>query len=273
MTNSKAAIRRIPEVLIDESSVEVDNITSDEDRARLEELKGGVALHEIPAALRFLEGLYETSAARNLAASLIRQWAVSDAWAASKWAEKMPAGVAKTRALKGVGIEYANQDVMKSIQWAWDLPEGSDRSSVIQSIGYEASRIEPVAALTIAVGSLPVSVERDDLIKHASMQWATSEPRDAAEWAIQLQDVRLRSRVIVNVATAWSNTDPESAADFAVLNIEPGRAQNDAVVGIVQRWVQVDPEAAADWVASFPEGELFDTAAENLRKLWPSSTL
>jgi hypothetical protein len=275
----KPSVSVMPAVPLVVDNIIVENRTQSEvtklsaaDELHLSKLQGGVALHNIPGALQFLESLADTQNVQDLMVSLIRQWAQYDVLAAAEWAENLSPGAVRTKALQGVAIAFVDQDVLASIEWAWTLPAGSDRNSTIQCLGYEAARTEPKVALTIAVGSLPATKERDGLIKHATLQWASSDPWEAAEWAVQLQDEELRDRVIVNVATAWSDSNPESAADFAVLNIEPGRAQNDAVVGIVQRWVQVDPEAAADWVAAFPKGELYDIAAENLRKLWPDQT-
>lgn len=235
---------------------------------RLRELKKGVALSDIPDTLRFLQSLEDTPTVRERVVALIRQWAESDARSAAKWAAEMPAGGVRPEALTGVAIIWANQDLDGVVQWALQLSEGEEMHGVLRGVAYEAARMEPLVALHIAV-TLPVTPDRDRLIQHAALQWASSAPAEVASWANQIEDAALRERVLVNVATVWGERDPASAAQLAVMQIAPGRAQDDAVIGIVQRWAQNDPEAASEWVTSFPEGLLAETAAGNILSLWP----
>lgn len=240
------------------------------DAIRLQDIERGVSISNISEALQFLQSQENTDTVRALRGTLLRQWAAHDIRAAVKWVANMPPGESKTESLNTLAIAFANLDLMESIQWAWKLPEGPDRNSVIKHIGYEAAVKEPVTALTLAVGSLPDTQERDDLIHYGSLQWAAKDPLAAAAWASQIPDATLRERTLVHITTAWGETDPVSAASFALKQIPPGRSLNDALIAIVQRWVQHDPEAAANWVETFPDGPLFETAAENLRQLWPA---
>ncbi|MCU0858199.1 MAG: hypothetical protein MUC65_07340 [Pontiellaceae bacterium] len=224
----------------------------------------GFVLSDVLTALRHLQSQAGTEGVRERIVDLIRQWAEHDVKAAAKWVQNMPSGDAKTDALTAVAIAFAEQDVKAGINWVWQLPEGEDRNHAIRSLSYEAARTEPVTALTLAAGSLKPDQERDDLINYAALQWAASDPEKAAGWADQIPDKVLRDNVLVNVTTAWGESDPAGAAQFAVQKITPGTALNNAVVGIVQRWVQKDRKTAAKWVATIHDEELFHRATDCL---------
>jgi hypothetical protein len=239
------------------------------DDARLRELqKGGVALSDIPDALQFLQSLPDKPEIRELMVAMIRQWAESDGPSAARWAEGLSVGGARQECLKGVSLVWSNQDLDGTIQWAKRLPEGDEKNEVLRGVAYEAARTESLVAMKIAV-ELPASHENNALIQHATLQWTSESPEEAARWAGEIPEEALRDRVLSQVATVWGDSDPVAAATLAISKIAPGRAQEDAVIGIVQRWVQRDPEAVAAWVESFPNGALYETAAAIIAK--PSS--
>jgi hypothetical protein len=226
----------------------------------------GVALKDIPEALRFLQSLPEQPGFRDLMFALIRQWAESDAPSAAHWAEGMPIGAIRQESLNGVALVWANQDLDGTIQWATQLPADDERTEVLRGTAYEAARTEPLTALSIAVES-PASPENDALIQHSALQWASKSPEEAARWAVDISDQALRERVLSLVAAAWGESDPVAASKLAISAIAPGKAQDDAVIGIVQRWVQTDPDATQEWVQSFPKGVLRETAIANIIQL------
>jgi hypothetical protein len=234
----------------------------------LKQLEDGVALGDLPAALAFLQGQPDSERVRALTVSLARQWAGSDAHAAARWAEHVATGDVRRAAIDGVAIVWADKDLEQAVQWARSLPAGDEMDGVIESVAYEAARTAPLVAMDLA-GDLPETPERDALVLHAALQWAAASPVEAASWAIGITNAALRERVLANVATAWGESDPVHAAQLAVLQIPPGKAQNDAVIAIVQRWAQQDPKAAMGWARSFPKGELFELAAENINRLAP----
>ena len=137
----------------------------------------------------------------------------------------------------------------------------------MMSVAYEAARSEPLAALQLAV-QLPPATTRDELIRHATRQWASLDASDASQWAEQLEDAPLRAQVLADIVAIQAESNPEAAANLALTAIPAGRGQDDALVGIVQQWSQQDPSQTASWVALFPEGILRDTAVENLMRQW-----
>src|SRR5205085_990495 len=150
-------------------------------------------------------------------------------------------------------------NVSDAIAWARDLPE-TLRAGPLLKIANEAIGTDPRQALELA-RELPASDGRNEVIARAASEWAVHDPEQIAMWAENIPDQQLREEVISKVAMTWGETDPTKAAELAIAQLSDAKPKNDAVIGIVQRWVQTRPNDAAAWVATFPEGELRETAA------------
>ena len=239
---------------------------------RIEEVASKFAKGDIAAAIGFLEGRSASKLYDEMGRRMIRYWAESDPVAAAEWVEGNAKGAGRIGAIQTVAVAWANQSMSGAVDWLKGLPKGEEQQAGLLSAAYEAARTEPIEALRLAV-ELPATQGREDLVKHAVAQWGTTEPQAAAEWANQIGEEELRDRALAAVTTAWGATDPVAAAGWAVQAIKAGKPQEDAVVGIVQQWVQKEPEEAAAWVLKFPEGNVRNSAMENLTLLWADQDL
>jgi len=262
------ALSETEQVHLKEAAGQTEENSTQKEDAVLKQIEAGIELSEIPATLDYLRNRHGESNAEELALLLVRQWAEQDVEAVAKWLGGSPSDPLQKEAVKHVAIVWALKDVPGALNWIGQLTEGEVREGALLSAGYEIVRTDPLVAMEIAV-QLPVEKKSDALLQHAALQWAAIDPESAAHWAKALPEATLKERVQANIATAWGERDPALAAQYAVLGINPGRAQEDAVIAVVQRWVQRAPEAAASWVQDFPEGLLAETAAENIIKLWP----
>ena len=154
-----------------------------------------------------------------------------------------------------------------ALAWAQQLPEGVAKIEVVTALAFEASRFDPLLALTLA-SALQPSAARDHLVSHAVSQWAISDPASANQWSASIEDGALKQRVNTEIAIAWAQNDPVAAGNFVMSQIPEGAEQDRAIVSVVQRWAQIDPSAAADWVGTFPAVPARDSALQNLVSLW-----
>ena len=198
---------------------------------------------------------------------ILRRLALADPTAAAQWVVGVAEPDLRQSSFRQLGVVWAGKDLDGAIAWAMTLTEGADRNVAIHSIAYEASRTNPKQALEFIL-DLPAGIERDDLVIHAAKQWATKEPASAASWAELIDDADLRTRALADIASAWSATDPEAAANYAIAAIPPGRDQSRAAIEILQRWVAVNPSPATTWAASFPDGELQEIALRTTVGTW-----
>lgn len=164
-------------------------------------------------------------------------------------------------------VALANTNLEAALEWLSSLPDGEQKQGATREIAYEAARENPQTALELAAG-LATSRERDDLIDHAVSQFASIDPRAAADWVLQIPQQSLRGRLLAAVATAAAEEHPAEAATLVATAIEDGEEQTRAAVAVIQRWVQTAPKDAAAWVKQFPQGPLRHAAAENLLVIW-----
>jgi hypothetical protein len=146
------------------------------------------------------------------------------------------------------------------------LPNPSEHDAALLGIAAEALRTNPTESLRLSM-DLPPGPERDPLLAHAVMEWASRDGPAAAAWAREIADESLRQTLLVAITTAWSDTDPESAARVAALEIPAGPSQSEAVVGIIARWAQTQPDLATEWADQLAPGELRQNAFDCIDSL------
>jgi len=222
---------------------------------------------DIPAALELLQLQSGQPSAGALGIRLMHRWAESDTLSAANWVRDRPADSWRSESMTVVATTWANRDFGAAVAWARELPEESDRLGSLQAVADEAVRSHPIESLQLAV-NLPADHKSDGIILRASSEWATRDASDAANWARQIEDEILRQEVLAGIATAWADTDPQSAAVVVSEELSAGSLQSNAVVCVAQRWAQQEPEAAASWVECFPDGELKRVAVENVAAQW-----
>jgi len=171
--------------------------------------------------------------------------------------------------LEQLALATAETNVDAALQWLSALPDGNAKLVATRDVAYEAARSEPEAALDLA-SALPVGSERDALLIHAISEWAVSEAHGAADWALQIEDERLRSLLLGAVATAAAKEHPAEAATLVATRLA-GDEQARAAVAVVQRWAQSAPLDAAGWAQQFPEGPARRAALQNLLSIWSLS--
>jgi hypothetical protein len=233
---------------------------------RIEELVEAIKTADIPEALSRLRDRERGRVDEELNLRFVRRWAESDPGVAARWVAGLPQDAAREALAEGVAILWANRSVDSAVDWALGLG-GAEGVRALTAIAYEAVRENPLASIEIAA-TLPESSARDDLVRHAASEWASTAPEAALDWVLQFEDPAMRNTVLSEIARTWGGADAVAAATLAVTAIEPGRAQDDAIMGIVQRWVQGDAEKAAGWVGGFPPGPLRRAAIETTVNLW-----
>ena len=123
----------------------------------------------------------------RLTSTLAGAFARKDTGAARTWAENLPDGDLRNRALREVAGEWVKQDAPAASAWIRSLPPGE---------------------------------LRDNSAKELSAAIAGHDPADAFEWARHIQNGKLRQDALGNVLENWRKTDPE-AASAAMKSLPP----------------------------------------------------
>jgi hypothetical protein len=163
----------------------------------------------------------------------LRNWAQSDSKEALAWANTLPDGKLKDRALTTVIVSMADNDPR------------------------EAAKMIP---------SLPAS-SQDDAAGSLAARWATNDPNAAAQWAAALPEGDARSKATRNIVATWADRDVGKTA--AWLEKLPAGISRDAAVHEFSRQVtDKDPAGAAAWAGTIYDPVQRDTAMEHIYRHW-----
>jgi hypothetical protein len=107
---------------------------------------------------------------------------------AASWAESLPAGAARTAALRSVAAEWGQRDPAAAADWLRELPAGKDRDGSIADYTSKISCVEPVAAAQW-VSEISDRSERENAAAQVYFTWGQENPGAAAAWVKQLTGV------------------------------------------------------------------------------------
>ncbi len=89
----------------------------------------------------------------------------------------------------------------------------------------------------------------------------------AAEWALGLQDPKLRASALESVANQYARQDPKAAADWAA-SVAAQAGSADAVGRVAESLGRKDAPNAVAWAASLPAGDSQNEAYRQIYRDW-----
>ncbi len=100
--------------------------------------------------------------------------------------------------------------------------------------------------------------------------WVAKSPRDALDWLASQQPSGRRDEVIRLALKQYAETDAKGAADWALQNLT-GTDLNNSLISIAEDWAQENGREAAAWFADLPVTQERDAAIENIFFSWGSN--
>ncbi|HEX9046086.1 MAG TPA: hypothetical protein VF988_03590 [Verrucomicrobiae bacterium] len=204
-------------------------------------------------ALNYVRQHYDPRHRSAFLSALLAQWAAKDGQAALEWVStNLPHDYTQYDAvLAAIG----KADPQGAWSAAQQLAAHEDKStaqgiyvSALRGILYTgnyAQAVQLVDKLQISGGA-----EKYDLSSLLAGQWAVYEPAKAAEWALTIpggDDNLYRQQALVSLGVAWSQSDPEAAANFA-LQLPAGVTRQNMLATALDSWAAENPCAAATWL-------------------------
>jgi hypothetical protein len=130
--------------------------------------------------------------------------------------KQLPEGNTKVNAFGNVGLRWAQSDPKAALAWAQQLPEGPAKDRALRDIiGTAWALRDPKAAVEFA-STLPSGGSRDVVMSDIARRWAGTDPLSASQWLAALPDDQTnpgqRYRLIEDVARGWLQSDPAKAA-------------------------------------------------------------
>lgn len=236
-------------------------------------------------------------------ATALEVWVTADLPGAMAWAQKLPAGVKRGRAMSSLIDIFAKRDPAAAFQFLQTLPKDQINDGAYFSIFSEWATRDPRAAASqvsaIPRGSVWSAQNREYAIGQIAFHWAETDPAAALAWARQLPDAGTRSSAVNRAFDAWANFDPKAASAEALAlpagtirsrnlgnlvqtisqhdvpaalhlieQIPAGETRNNAVQSVVAQWAINDPAAAAAYAAALPPGNAATSALLGVASQW-----
>lgn len=100
--------------------------------------------------------------------------------------------------------------------------------------------------------------------------WVAKDPRDALDWLASQPPSGRRDEVIRMALNQFAETDAKGAADWALHNLT-GDDLNNMLIAIAEAWAQENGSEAAGWFLALPATSERDGAIENMFFAWASN--
>jgi hypothetical protein len=157
----------------------------------------------------------------------------------------------------------------KVIAWAEGLPEGEVRGRAIDGVIDQWARYDPVAAKAWmeknATGEALPSAQIE-----LGESWARVDPEAAIAWAAEVEaDPRTTARIKERIFSRWMQYDYESAANFLVEQ-EPSPQLDRAFEMYIAKARHYDPEATMAWAESITDPKRRVRAIHSVAAVWKS---
>ena len=189
-------------------------------------------------ALEWSSTLSDPAIRERAVGGVVSSWSDSDPAAAANFASSIQNNFERNRVLEVAARRWANQDTAAAMDWAQGLV-GADRQRATHSILREVAEYDPGRAASIY----------QDLTANLTLKSKTThEYRHMAE----------------EIASVWSSTSPQDAANWAMELPEAGDVRRSAIGNVAEHWLQLDGMAAGEWILQLPKGEIRDAAAERV---------
>lgn len=235
----------------------------------------GKALTDPAAAATWAGGL-ETEQARMAATgSVFQQWAGHSPEAAAKALGGIVDQNLRREAVTKLAEAWAGRSPAEATQWAQGL-SGEDRITALATVWNASATDAPqqagqsLAAAAAVPGSEATAEKLAAAAASIAGSWSGQSPTDAAAWATQLPEGKIREEALGGVADQWIKFDPESASKW--IDGLPHDASRDVAVSkLVNHIARSDPESAFTWAGSVSGEEKRVEALKQAAMVWKNA--
>lgn len=175
-------------------------------------------------------------------------WVETDPKAATNWAMAAMRDDTNTWALdtRNLAKRWAETDPTAAWIWVNALPNIPAKSLFISDLAPLMTDISP-AAIANSVSKMVPGDAQNWAAMSVAQDWGRTDPRAAAEWALQFPDENSRLSALFAIGRDWADKDPAAARDW-VQSLPAGPDQQQALWGVIEKLTTRHPEQAADLV-------------------------
>ncbi|MDQ3621609.1 MAG: hypothetical protein M3463_03845 [Verrucomicrobiota bacterium] len=238
------------------------SLRSSDKRARaLSTITDGLDAAQIQDALARLQNS-RISNRDEIIVQLFARWGGIDPQAAMESARGLSKTSESRQAMLAVLGGWVGKDAGAAERWVAELPDGLLKNSARESLIGAIAINDPKHACTLARDLSPSWPASQKLAESIFLEWAGTNPREAAAHAAELPPGGLRNSALRVVANTWAEMNVAEALAWAEsepdpdLEIRPvGSVGPSLLTAVLQTWVKKDSQAVARWLEQLPDGE------------------
>jgi len=223
------------------------------------------------AAADYVTQLPGSEHTMHLLRDLSHRWAESDRSGALEWSMALENPALRMRAIRGVASSWAENDPAGAARFTTDaLQTVNERHHVIEAVARRWGEQDLQGALEWARGLEDGDQQRATqsvlrlVAEHNPSEAANIYQDIAAELPQNGPVSREYRHMAQEVARVWSSSDPVEAAQWALGLPERGSIRREAVGDVTEQWMRIDSMAAGEWINSLPAGRTRDGASERV---------
>jgi hypothetical protein len=213
-------------------------------RATIEHL-----LDEEPlAAAEWSYGLEDPNLRRLAINRTSAAWAAEDLDGVIEWAAGLENRQDLATALDGITWTWAQKDPTAVYEYATQIEDEFLRNQMFLSTAKMTSHQDPVGTTEWAASFPTGSQEREQALSYSLFQWASKDVMGAVDFALELEDPKVRDSSLLSVARSWAVQDPAAATEW-IESFENESARRQAWATSARQWAEKDPAGLASWMA------------------------
>jgi hypothetical protein len=236
----------------------IENLSKSDQEAAWSRFRFDVGKLGTDATLELLSAVPSEGRRAEMASQIASELARESPRAALAWAERLPEGEARTRALHPALDELAANNPVEAVGYVASLPAGQGRTDLLRR-AVASWAVRDMDAAMEWTRELPAGRERDEVSSEAARGLRRTDLARAARWSEMIDNAEIRHHAIQEIAGQWALTDGPAAAQW-LSQMPDAATQIESHYSVARHWGLMDMEGSANWINSLPHGASRDAA-------------
>lgn len=202
---------------------------------------------ELDLAAEWSTGLQDASLKRLAVNRMSAAWAEKDLDGVIEWASGLEDRQDMATALDGITWTWAQKDPSAVYEYASQIEDDYLRNQMFLSAAKMMAFKDPEGTTKWAAQFPTGTQEREQALSYSLFQWANKDVMAAVDFALGLEDPKVRDSGLLSVARSWAVKDPAAATEWAE-SFENDAMRRQAWASSTAQWAQKDPQGLAQWM-------------------------
>jgi len=195
-----------------------------------------------PESAKEMISVMEAGSLKNtLAIQLVQSLAKEGVADALSWSESLEDPIARKQAVEVAVQAYTEEDPESAYQYASNASDPGVKEQMLAQVGYVMAGLDPVKAST-DLDRFPEETHRQ-LIPRIAWAWSQRDPQAAANWADSIPEGAARDQAIREANWSIVSADPQRAFSLAS-TVGDQSMRYGLVRDALKAWHQMDPDTA-----------------------------